>query len=140
MLNTCKNLVVNYALHSATRNQNVFFDIPVFGGLVEPSSHMLGAMFEEGVRGLEVEGNNKIKKASAIVSWDIVVRKLLTRVKVKTTNDATLLPPGTAKIHIEIPRQDQLVVGRSTLQAGKKQQVEIIFGFFIPNHFCWCIS
>jgi hypothetical protein len=68
------------------------FDIP-----------MLGAMFEEGVHGPEVEGNSEIKKAGAIVNWDVVVRKLLMRVKVKTTSDAALLPPGTTKIHIEIP-------------------------------------
>ncbi len=77
MLNAYKNLAVSYTPHSVARDQNVVFDIPAFGGLVEPSSQMLGVMFEEGVRGPEVEGNSEIKKAGAIVNWEIVVKKLL---------------------------------------------------------------
>jgi hypothetical protein len=84
----------------------------------------------------EVEGSNEIKKAGAIVSWEIAVRKLLTRVKVKATSDVALLLPNTAKNRIEIPQQDQLVTGRSILQTSKEQQVEIVFGFFILNHVC----
>jgi hypothetical protein len=81
---------------------------------------MLGAMFEECVRGPEVEGSSEIKKAGAIISWDIAVKKLLTRVKVKATSDVALLLLGTIKIYIKIPQQDQLVAGKSILETGKK--------------------
>lgn len=81
---------------------------------------MLGAMFEEGVHGHEVESSSKIKKAGAIISWDITVRKLFMRVKVKATSDTALLLPCIAKICIEIPQQDQLVASKSTFQAGKE--------------------
>jgi hypothetical protein len=80
---------------------------------------MLGAMFEEGVCGPNVEGSSEIKKAGTIVSWEIAIKKLLTRVKVKATSDVALLLLDTIKIRIEIPQQDQLVAGRSTLQVSK---------------------